>query len=211
MTTLLLTGASGLVGSRLLPRLVRDGLRLPRAPPPRPRRCRRARPAYAATSATRARSAQAVEGVDAVVHLAALFRTADEDAIWRANLDGTRNLVEAVKAYAPRPASSWPARATSTTRTLRARPRDRRVPPTAAYPASKLAAEALLRDSGLTWSIVRLPSSTATATGTSPRCPSLASRFGLHPAHTYSVLHQRDVAVVMRLALSGAWTAEWST
>ena len=34
--------------------------------------------------------------------------------------------------------------------------------------------------------------------------PALASRFGLHPAHTYSVLHQRDVAVVMRLAISGA-------
>ena len=38
---------------------------------------------------------RAVEGVDAVVHLAALFRTDDEDAIWRANLDGTRNLIDA--------------------------------------------------------------------------------------------------------------------
>lgn len=38
-----------------------------------------------------------VEGVDAVVHLAALFRTQDEAAIWRANLDGTRNLIAAVQ------------------------------------------------------------------------------------------------------------------
>lgn len=38
----------------------------------------------------------AVEGVHVVVHLAAVFRTEDEDAIWRANLDGTRNLVAAV-------------------------------------------------------------------------------------------------------------------
>ncbi len=43
-----------------------------------------------------------MEGVDAVVHLAALFRTDDEDAIWRANLDGTRNLIEAVRTHAPR-------------------------------------------------------------------------------------------------------------
>ena len=36
--------------------------------------------------------------MDAVVHLAALFRTTDEAAVWRANLDGTRNLVDAVAA-----------------------------------------------------------------------------------------------------------------
>jgi AAA ATPase domain len=38
----------------------------------------------------------AVEGGHVVVHLAEVFRTEDEDAIWRANLDGTRNLVAAV-------------------------------------------------------------------------------------------------------------------
>jgi hypothetical protein len=34
--------------------------------------------------------------------------------------------------------------------------------------------------------------------------PALAPRFGLHPAHTYSVAHHRDVAVAIRLALTGA-------
>ena len=99
-----------------------------------------------------------MEGVDAVVHLAALFRTGDEGAIWRANLDGTRHLVEAVRTYAPQARfvmastgnvydadGSRPARETDACH------------PTAAYPASKLAAEALLRDSGLTWSVLRLP------------------------------------------------------
>lgn len=76
--------------------------------------------------------------------------------------------------------------------------------PTAAYPASKLAAEALLRESGLTCSIVRLPFVYGDGDGHLASMPALASRFGLHPAHTYSVMHQRDVAVVMRLALSGA-------
>jgi nucleoside-diphosphate-sugar epimerase len=44
---------------------------------------------------------QAVEGVSAIVHLAAVFRTPDQDAIWRANLNGTRNLIAAAKAHAP--------------------------------------------------------------------------------------------------------------
>ena len=48
---------------------------------------------------------EAVEGVDAVVHLAALFRTDDEDAIWRANRDGTRHLIDAVRPTRRGPAS----------------------------------------------------------------------------------------------------------
>ena len=33
--------------------------------------------------------------------------------------------------------------------------------------------------------------------------PTLAVRFGLHPAHTYSVVHHRDVAAAVRIALDG--------
>ena len=143
--------------------------------------------------------------MDAIIHLAALFRTGDDDAIWRANLDGTRNLIEAVKTHAPQARfvmastgnvynadSPRPSRETDT------------CDPTAAYPASKLAAEKVLRDSGLTWSIVRLPFVYGEGDGHLASMPELAMRFGLHPAHTYSVVHHRDVAVVMRLALSGA-------
>ena len=75
--------------------------------------------------------------------------------------------------------------------------------PTAAYPASKVAAEQLLRDSGLTWSILRLAFVYGDGDGHLASLAALAGRFGLHPAHTYSVVHQRDVATVMRLALTG--------
>ena len=203
MSILLLTGASGLVGSRLLPRLVQDGFdcrALLRSERTLPAGAVGVRGDLDDPSLLR----EAVEGVDSVVHLAAFFRTADDDAIWRANLDGTRNLVEAVKAYAPQ--ARFVMASTGNVYDAGAQRPGRETDsctPTAAYPASKLAAEALLRESGLTWSIVRLPFVYGDGDGHLASMPTLASRFGLHPAHTYSVMHQRDVAVVMRLALSG--------
>ena len=202
MTTLLLTGATGLVGSRLLPRLVEAGSTAARSsaatstlPRGRDRRARRPRDPDSLRAA--------VEGVDAVVHLAALFRTTDEDAIWRANLDGTRNLVDAVKAHAPQ-ARFVMASTGNVYNADAARPSRETdaCSPTAAYPASKLAAEALLRDSGLTWSILRLPFVYGDGDGHLASMPALAPRFGLHPAHTYSVMHHRDVAPSSRLALT---------
>jgi len=147
----------------------------------------------------------ALEGVEAIVHLAALFRTDDEDAIWRANRDGTRSLIDAVKAHAPQArfvmASTSNVYDADSPHPSR---EDDAATPTAAYPASKLAAETLLRDSGLTWAILRLPFVYGDGDGHLASMPVLAPRFGLHPAHTYSVAHHRDVALAIRLALTGA-------
>lgn len=43
---------------------------------------------------------KAVGGVAAIIHLTAVFRTPDTDLIWKSNLEGTRNLIAAVKANA---------------------------------------------------------------------------------------------------------------
>src|SRR4028119_725224 len=138
MTTLLLTGATGLVGSRLLPRLVEDGyecralVRGEAALPPGatgvrgdladPDTLRAAGdggdagghpaargPAPGGAAAPAPRRA-AVAGGGPGVPLAALFRTRDEAAIWRANRDGTRNLITAVQEHAP--AARSPMRST---------------------------------------------------------------------------------------------------
>lgn len=204
MTSILLTGASGLVGSRLLPRLadadfdvralVRREIDLP-----------------ANTTALRGdlndpeSLPQALEGVEAILHFAALFRTDDEDAIWKANLDGTRNLIAAAEAHAPdarfimastgnvyNPDSPRPSRESDS------------CTPSAAYPASKLAAEGLLRESALTWSILRLPFVYGDGDGHLAMIPTLAARFGLHPAHTYSVAHHRDIMTAVEIASNGA-------
>ncbi|WP_375484061.1 NAD-dependent epimerase/dehydratase family protein [uncultured Jatrophihabitans sp.] len=204
MTTVLLTGATGLVGSRLLPRLAQSGFdcrALVRADVEVPPGTTAVRGDLADPGSLRA----AVGGVDVVVHLAALFRTDDEDAVWRANFDGTRNLIDAVKAYAP--AARFVMSSTGNVYDAdAARPalETDTCSPTAAYPASKVAAEQLLRDSGLTWSVLRLPFVYGDGDGHLASLGTLAERFGLHPAHTYSVVHHRDVATVVRLALTGA-------
>jgi nucleoside-diphosphate-sugar epimerase len=203
MTTILLTGATGLVGSRLLPRLADAGF-------PCRALVRRDIDEPAGVTVVRgdlddpASLAPAIEGVDAVVHLAALFRTQDDAAIWRANLDGTRNLIAAVQAGAPGArfvmASTGNVYDGDAPRPGR---EDDPCAPTHAYPASKLAAEALLRDSGLTWSILRLPFVYGDGDGHLAMIPRLAPGLGLHPAHTYSVAHHRDVMTAVALALSG--------
>jgi nucleoside-diphosphate-sugar epimerase len=207
MTVVLVTGASGLVGSRVLPRLAESGFEcraLVRADIELPPGTTAVRGDLGKPGSLQA----AVAGVDAVVHLAALFRSDDQDAIWRANLDGTRHLIDAVRTHSARARfvmastgnvydadAARPALETDT------------CSPTLAYPASKVAAENLLRDSGLTWTILRLPFVYGDGDGHLASLAALAERFGLHPAHTYSVAHHRDVAAVIQLALTGAMDA----
>ena len=200
--TILVTGGTGLVGSRLLRRfagdvdcraLVRPGKEVPV----------RARPVEGDLLEADSLK-QAVEGVSAIVHLAAVFRTQNEDDIWRANLDGTKNLIAAAKAYAPQVRfvmastglvydadASHPGREDDATN------------PKLAYPASKIAAENELRNSGLNWSIPRLPFVYGDGDGHLAAVPALVARFKWQPARTFSLGHQRHVARAFELALTG--------
>lgn len=201
--TVLITGGTGLVGSRLLRRLAESNIP-----------CRALVRSDAAlpdgVSAVEgdilepASLARAVAGVTAVVHLAAAFRTPDEALIWRVNLEGTRNLIAAVKSHARGarvimastshvygPASPRPAR------------EDDAVAPTHAYPASKVAAENALRQSGVNWTILRLPFVYGDRDGHLDDLPGHVADTW-HPAQRMSVVHHRDVAAAMRLALDGA-------
>lgn len=202
--TILVTGATGLVGARLLPRLVEAGMD-----------CRALMRAGRAVPAgvigvegdllDASSLAPAVQGVSAIIHLAAVFRTRDVDMIWKCNLEGTRNLIAATKAHAPGVrfimASTSNVYGTDLPRPGR---EDDVADPEHAYPASKLAAEKALRESGLNWVIQRFGFVYGDQDGHLEALPGQAASFKFHPAHRMSMVHHRDIAVAMKLALEGA-------
>lgn len=202
--TILVTGGTGLVGSRLLRRfvdagidcraLVRPGKELPAGA------VRVEGDLFDEDSLHRA-----VRGVSAIVHLAAAFRTQNDAEIWRANLDGTKNLIAAAQSAAPRVrfimASTSLVYDAGAARPSR---EDDEVHPKLAYPASKLAAENELRNSGLAWSILRLAFVYGDGDGHLASVPAMVERFKWHPAKTFSLVHQRDVSRAVEFALTGA-------
>lgn len=202
--TVLITGGTGLVGSRLLPRLVatgiecraivRAGKELPDGVTP-----------IDGDLLDPDSLSQAVEGVSTVIHLAAVLRTPDPEQIQRVNLDGTQNLIAAVRAHAPdsrvimastglvyNPDLSRPAREDDLTN------------PQMPYPASKIAAERALRDSGLTWTILRFAFVYGDQDNHLQSAPGLLGSWDWHPAQTLSLIHHRDIATATDLALTGA-------
>jgi UDP-glucose 4-epimerase len=201
--TILVTGGTGLVGSRLLRRFVETGVNCRALVRPGKSIPEGAAPVQGDLLDLDSLRA-ALEDVSAIVHFAAVLRTQNEQDIWRANLDGTKNLIAAAKAYAPEARfimastglvydadASHPGREEDETH------------PTLAYPASKTAAEQALRESGLNWSILRLAFVYGDGDGHIASVPQIVDRMKWHPAKTFSMIHQRDVARAVELALTG--------
>lgn len=201
----LITGVTGLVGARLLPRLVEAGVD-----------CRALVRAgkYVPAGVTavegdlfdRSALGQAVEGVTDIIHLAAVFRTQDTDLIWKSNLEGTQNLVGASKDHAPKArfilASTSNVYSANSPHPGR---EDDAVDPKLAYPASKVAAEKVLRESGLNWAILRFPFVYGDQDGHLEELPKHAVAGKWHPAKRISTIHHRDIATAIRLALDGTF------
>lgn len=202
--TVLVTGGSGLVGARLLPRLVETGVDCRAL-------VRGGKGVPAGVTAVEgdlldpASLTQAVEGVSAIIHLASVFRTPDADLIWRSNLEGTRNLIAAAKAHAAK--ARFIMASTSNVYNMDSpHPgrEDDAADPKQAYPASKLAAENELRQSGLNWSIQRFGFVYGDKDGHLESLPKHMISAKWHPAHKMSMIHHRDIATAMNLALTGA-------
>ncbi|HEU4583174.1 MAG TPA: NAD(P)-dependent oxidoreductase [Polyangiaceae bacterium] len=200
----LVTGATGLVGARLLPRLVEAGVECRAL-------MRGGKEVPAGVTAVQgelldpASLVPAVTGISAIIHLAAVFRTPDNDLIWKSNLDATRNLIAAAKAHAPSVRFIM-ASTTNVYNVNSPRPGREEDPadPKHAYPASKLAAELELRKSGLTWSVQRFGFVYGDGDGHLEALPAHALRAQWHPAQRMSMVHHRDIATAMFLALNGA-------
>ena len=153
MSTVLVTGASGFVGSHLLPELLGAGHRvvaLVRSPASGEKVTRRLSAALAANLELRtgdvdrpATLPAAVAGVDAVVHLVAIPRDSNGGRqLLAVNLDGTRNLVAAMQASGVKRLVHLGA--------LGVEDRDE-----LHYAKSKARAERAVRESGLDWTILK--------------------------------------------------------
>src|SRR5690606_30099215 len=137
--TILVTGATGLVGARLLPRLVEAGMdcrALVRAGKEAPAGGRGVEGDLFDSWTL----AQAVDGISDIIHLAAVFRTQNTDLIWKSNLEGTKNLIAAVKAHAPKARFVFSSTSNVYERGLHPGNEDDSLDPQHAYPASKVAA-----------------------------------------------------------------------
>lgn len=201
--TILVTGGTGLVGARLLPRLVSAGVDC---------RVLVRRGKSVAADVTMVEGdildpdslAAAVDGVEAIVHLAALLRTSEPEQIWAVNLDGTRNLIAAARKYAPS-ARFIMASTGLVYNSDSPRPslETDLLSPQRDYPASKVAAEKLLRESGLNWSILRFGFVYGDSDGHIEQIPHIAQLLKLHPANRLSMIHHRDIATFVNMGLAG--------
>ncbi|MFC3456540.1 NAD-dependent epimerase/dehydratase family protein [Amycolatopsis speibonae] len=202
--TILVTGATGLVGTRLLPRLVEAGhdvRALVRSERPLPSGVEGVVGDILDPDSLPA----AVKGISAVVHMAAVLRTPNPEQIEQVNLDGTRNLIEAVNANAPEARFMMASTSLVYSHDLPnpAREDDRTEAPMA-YPASKVKAEKLLRESGLNWSVLRLAFVYGDGDNHLQSAPGLLAGWDWHPSQSLSLVHHRDIATAVNLALTGA-------
>jgi len=201
--SILVTGGTGLVGARLLPRLVEEGWDC-RALVRNGKTVPDGVTAVEGDLFDTASLTQALKGVSAVIHLAAVFRTQDTDLIWKSNLEGTRNLIDAAKMSAPDTRFIM----SSTTNVCNAdNPHPARegdaINPQQPYPASKVASEKLLQGSGLNWSIIRFPFVYGDQDGHLEMLPKHLLALKWHPAMRMSTIHHRDIATAMTIALTG--------
>ncbi|HEV2779422.1 MAG TPA: NAD(P)-dependent oxidoreductase [Actinophytocola sp.] len=144
---ILVTGASGNVGSHVVPELVRRGHMVR---------------AFAGDVTDPAAVNRAVDGVDAVVHLAAVIppaSDADPERAREVNVDGTANVVAACLARPSPPRLLFTSTFDVHGHTLDRTPPRRVDDPLVAtdpYTTHKIECERLIRGSGLTWAIFRL-------------------------------------------------------
>lgn len=202
--TILITGGTGLVGTRLVPRLVQAGLDCRVIVRPGKELPAGMHPIEGDLLAPDTLSA-AVRGVSAVIHLAAVLRTPEPQQITRVNVEGTQNLIDAVRAHAPQArlimaSTGLVYDADLPHPALEEDPTN----PTMPYPASKVVAERALRESGLTWSILRFGFVYGDGDGHLQSAPQLLGSWGWHPAATLSLIHHHDIAAAILLALDGA-------
>jgi UDP-glucose 4-epimerase len=200
---ILVTGATGKVGSRLAKRLAQRGdqVRALVRNPSRGADLEEARVELAEGDLLKADSlAAAVRGVDVVVHCAAFFRGASAEQAHAVNDLGTQNLANAARAASVKRFIFTSTGLVYGSNGGRLAHEDDRCAPTAAYPVSKLGAERfLLALEGLDVRVLRLPF--VYGDGDSHIKEVVPVMRDFPPAQRMSIGHHADVAQAVALVL----------
>lgn len=204
--TILVTGATGKIGSRLVKRLAQRGDRV-RALVRDPKRAAQLEAAgielVEGDLLDAGSLAAAVAGVDAVVHCAAFFRGATPEQAHDVNYVGTQQLASAAQAAGMKRFVFLSTGLVYGPTGGRAATEGDACAPTVAYPVSKLAAERFLLElKGLDVRVLRLPF--VYGDGDAHIEEAVALMQGFSPAQRMSIAHHADVAQAVALVLDHA-------
>jgi nucleoside-diphosphate-sugar epimerase len=206
----LVTGATGFVGSHLVDRLLAAGgevTALVRSPEKAAGLAERGVRLVQGDLHDTGALAEAARGQDVVHHVAALVGAVDEAEFLRANREGTANVVAAVLDAAPGARFVLTSSLAAAGPAVPGVPRRADVPeaPVTMYGRSKLAAERVVRESGLDWVIARPPAVYGPRDRDNFIAVFKAARWGLCPvfgdgSQELSMVYAPDLAEALYLA-----------
>jgi len=207
----LVTGATGKVGSRLVPSLLSGGhsvrILVRRTDDETVRKLKAKGAETFIGDIMQPESLQeALDGVDAIVHLAAFFRSQDAEKIKSVNEIGTKNIAEAASQI--NTGIRFVFSSTSNVYNNETAPglESDLVSPAAAYPASKVASEKLLLGmhaaKHLDVCILRFVFVYGAGDPHLPESIPFFERLNLHPAYRLHLVHHLDIAQAVKLAMS---------
>jgi nucleoside-diphosphate-sugar epimerase len=206
----LVTGAAGKVGSRLIPALKNSGHDVTGMVQDATGDAAKALTASGATvvegDILRPDTLQpAINDKDVVVHLAAFFRSTDAELIQRTNVEGTKNVAESILHTNKNIRLIFPS--TGMVYDSKAGPAKEsdEVAPTMPYPASKVQAEQYLLEQhnqhGLRVCIFRFAFVYGAGDPHLDEASPLFERWHMHPAQRMHLLHHADIAQAMHLVM----------
>jgi nucleoside-diphosphate-sugar epimerase len=204
---ILVTGATGKVGSRLIPALIAGGHTVTGLVQDATNDASKALAQHGATM-VQGNILQpetllpALKDVDAVVHLAAFFRGNDADLIRRTDVDGTKNVAQAILRQNKNIRLIFPSTSLIyDSKTAPAR-EDDEVNPPMPYPASKVEAEQyLLKQEGLRVCILRFAFVYGAGDPHIDESSPLFEQWHMHPAQRLHLVHHADIAQGVQLVL----------
>jgi nucleoside-diphosphate-sugar epimerase len=206
---ILVTGATGKLGSRLVPALLDAGYQtrvLARAPDNEIVKSLVSEGADPVQGdVMKADSlAAAVADLDAVVHLAAFFRSQDEEKIRRVNVQGTKNIVDAALKANSRIKFVFASTSNVYDNDSDLAFETDAVSPKLAYPASKVEAEQYLlslnKSSGLDVQVLRFSFVYGAGDPHLAEVIPYFERTNRHPAYRLHLVHHLDIAQAVKIA-----------